>query len=135
MDKKILTIVLAVVLIGCFFLAYFSFMGSGISGYDLVFSGGGGGSDNWEKYILLLIPLSGVLLLIGALNNGNYIGGRGIWCWLPLLAILYFIIVGPVIHGRAIGDVFKSIGKGYGIGLWITIGASLVLAFYNPKKA
>lgn len=134
MDKKILTIVLSVVLIGCFFLAYFSFMGNGISGYDLVFSGGGGSGD-WEKYLLLLIPVSGVLLLIGALNNGNYIGGRGIWTWLPLLAVLYFIIVGPIIHGRAIGDVFKSLGKGYGIGLWITIAASLVLAFYNPKKA
>lgn len=135
MDKKILTIVLSVVLIGCFFLAYFSFMGNGISGYDLVFSGGSGGSSDWEKYLLLLIPLSGVLLLIGALNNGNYIGGRGIWSWLPLLAVLYFIIVGPIVHGRAIGDVFKAIGKAYGIGLWITIGASLILAFYNPKKA
>lgn len=133
MDKKMLTIILAVVLIGCFFLAYFSMGGISISGYDLVFSGGSGGKGDWEKYILLLIPISGILLLIGAVNNGNYIGGRAIWAWLPLLAVIYLILAGPLIHGRAIGDIFKAIGKGYGIGLWITIAASLVLAFYNPK--
>ncbi len=124
MDKKMLTIILAVVLIGCFFLAYFSFMGMGVSGYDTVFSGGG----NWEKYIMLLIPVSGVMLLIGALNNGNYIGGRAIWTWLPLLTILYYL-VRMVIEGVGIGDLFKVIG----IGLWISLAASLVLAFYNPK--
>jgi hypothetical protein len=30
--------------------------------------------------------------------------------------------------------VFKSFGKGYGAGLWITIIGSLVLAFYNPPE-
>ena len=126
MDKKMLTIILAVVLIGCFFLAYWSFLGHGISGYDSVFSGGG----KWEKYIILLVPVSGVLLLVGALNNGNYIGGRTLWTWLPLLTILYYLIR-MVVEGAAIGDLFKIIG----IGLWISLAASLVLAFYNPKKA
>lgn len=120
-----LTIVLAVVLIGCFFLAY---MGSA-SGLDIVkisFFG-------WERYVLLLIPLSGVLLLIGALNNGNYPLGRNTLCWLPLLTVLFWIIVYPLLHKVAIGDIFKAIGKNYGIGWWVTIAASLVLAFYNPK--
>jgi hypothetical protein len=124
MDKKMLTIILAVVLIGCFSLAYWSIMGHGISGYDSVFSGGG----TWEKYIILLVPISGVLLLVGALNNGNYIGGRGLWTWLPLLTILYYLIR-MVIEGLAIGDLFKVVG----IGLWISLAASLVLAFYNPR--
>ena len=123
MDKKMLTIILAVVLIGCFFLAYWSFMGHGISGYDSVFSGGG----NWEKYIILLVPVSGLLLLIGALS-GNYIGGRTLWCWLPLLTILYYL-VRMVIEGAPVGELFKIIG----IGLWISLAASFVLALYNPK--
>ena len=126
MDKKMLTIVLSVVLIGCFFLPYFKFMGVGASGYDIVFSGGG----NWEKYLMLLIPIPAVLLLIGALNNGNYIGGRTLWAWLPLLAILYHLIR-MVVEGAAIGDLVKVIG----LGLWVSLAASLVLAFYNPKKA
>jgi len=124
MDKKMLTIILAVVLIGCFFLAYISFIGAGISGYDMVFSGGEKGI---EKYVLLLIPVSGIMLLIGALT-GNYIGGRAIWTWLPLLTVLYYIIR-MVIEGIGIGVLFKVIG----IGFWITLAASLVLAFYNPK--
>ena len=130
MDKKILTIVLAVILIGCFFLPYVSFMGMSASGYDAVFSDSGG---DWQKYIPLLIPLSGLMLLIGAVNNGNYIIGRGLWAWLPLLTLLYMIIGKPLIDGAAIGDIFKMIGKTYGMGLWGTIAASLVLAFYNPK--
>lgn len=130
MDKKMLSIILGVVLIGCFFLPYASLMGVNISGYDSVFSGAG----DWKKYILLLIPISGLMLLIGAVNNGNYILGRGLWAWLPLLTVLYMIIVEPLMNGAKIGDIFKMIGKGYGIGLWITIAASLVLAFYNPRS-
>lgn len=129
MDKKMLTIILAVVLIACFFLPYMSLFGMNVSGFDTVKGPGG----DWQKYILLLIPLSGVLLLVGALNNGNYPLGRNLLCWLPFLTILYIIFINPLIKGAAVGDIFKMIGKGYGIGLWGTIVASIVLAFYNPK--
>jgi hypothetical protein len=125
MDKKMLTIVLAVVLIGCFFLSYLG-PASGLDIVKVSFFG-------WERFVLLLIPLSGLLLLIGAVNNGNYPLGRGLLCWLPLLAVLFWLIGYPLIHGAAIGDIFKGMFKTIGIGLWITIAASLVLAFYNPK--
>ena len=131
MDKKMLSIILAIVLIGCFFLPYWSIMGQNISGFDAVKGSGG----TWEKYTLLVIPLSGLLLLVGALNNGNYPLGRNLLCWLPLLTVLFWIIVLPLIHGTSIGNIFKGIGQGYGIGFWVTIAASLVLAFYNPKGA
>ena len=86
------------------------------------------------KYLWILIPLSGVILLIGALNNDNYFLGRGLWAFLPLLAILFLIIGLPLMNGAAIGDIFKTIGKGYGIGMWIMIAASLVLAIFWPKR-
>lgn len=130
MNKKILTIILGAALVGAFFLPYASFAGMDASGYDIVSSP----SDNWQKYLYLIIPVTGLLLLIGALNNGNYILGRGLLCVLPLLAILYIFIVNPIIEGGAIGDVFEAIVKGAGIGLWITIASALVLAVYHPKS-
>ncbi len=133
MDKKTLNIILGAALLGSFFLAYFSFFGKSISGYDMVFGAGGGGNEAWKKYLLLLIPLTGLLLLVGALNNGNSILPRGLLCVLPLLTLLYILIVDPLIGGRDIGDIFKALGKGYGVGLWITIVSSILLVFIQPK--
>ena len=124
MDRKTLTIVLAVALLAGFFLPWI-----GTSGYDMVSAKGG----DWKKYIIVLIPLSGLLLLVGVLNKGNYMLSRGLLTWLPLLAVIFFIILWPMIDGAAIGNIFKTIGKGYGAGLWVTIVASIVLAFYNPR--
>ncbi len=118
--------ILAVVLIGCFFLPYVSVMGMSASGFDAVKGPGG----DWKKYIPLLIPISGVLLLIGALNNGNYPLGRNFLCWLPLLTCIFLLVIDPLLISKvAIGDMVKVIG----VGLWITVAASVVLAFYNPK--
>jgi hypothetical protein len=127
MDRKTLTIILAVALIASFFLPLYSFGGRGASGLDYITAKGG----DWQKYLLLIIPLSGLLLLLGELNN-NYVIGRGLLTWLPLLTLLYMIFISPLINGVAFGDIFKSIGKGYGAGMWIAIASSLVLAFYNP---
>jgi hypothetical protein len=125
MNKKMLSIILGAALIGSFFLAYF---GKG-SGLDFVTAKGA----DWKSYTALLFPISGVMLLLGGVNNGNYPGGRGIWTWLPLLTVLCWLFVFPLIDGVAIKYIFKGLGKGWGIGLWITIASSLVLAFYNPR--
>ncbi|MDZ4793887.1 MAG: hypothetical protein SGI83_06370 [Bacteroidota bacterium] len=128
MDRKTLTIVLAVALIASFFLPILSYGGKGASGLDIVTAKVG----DWQKYLFLVFPLCGLLLLLGELNN-NYVVPRSLLTWLPLLAILYFLILGPIINGAKLEYVFKYIGKGYGAGLWIAIVASLILAFYNPK--
>jgi hypothetical protein len=127
MNKRTLTIILAVVLIASFFLPWVSYGGRGVSGFDIVKAPMG----DWKKYISLLIPISGLLLLIGAANNGNYPLGRNFLCWLPLLTVIWIIVVEPVlIDKQSFGDVIKFIG----VGLWAATAASLVLAFYNPRN-
>lgn len=129
MNRKMLTIILAVILIASFFLPLTS-AGSG-SAFDVV-KGPSYGSDieiMLMKYLWILIPVSGLILLIGALNNEQYAFGRAIWTLLPLLVVLY-IIVRPIINGAKIGDMVK----GFGIGFWVMLGASLILAIYHPKK-
>ncbi len=124
MNKKIVTIVLAALLIVGFFLPYMSFMGHGISGFELV--KGGGKAD---VYILALSPLAGILLLVGALNNGNYIIPRGILAVLALVGVLY-LVVRSLIEGAPFGDLFSLLGIGY----YLSLAAAVVLAVYNPKE-
>ncbi len=128
MNRKTFTIVCGAVLLISFFLAYFSIFGFNVTGYDMVFNKGG----DWKRFILLLIPISGVLLLVGELM-GTYILDRGLLGWLPFLTVLFIIFISPLIDGASIGNIFKAIGKGYGIGLWLTIVTSIALAFYKPK--
>ena len=125
MDRKTFTIVMAIALIVSFFLPLFSIGGSA---FDYVKGRGG----DWQKYLWLIIPICGLLLLLGELNN-NYVTSRGLLTWLPFLTVLYFILIAPLINGAAIGDIFKAIGRGYGIGMWVAIVASVILAFYNPR--
>ena len=84
MDRKTLTVIFSVILLVGFFLPFFKFDSS--SGFDIVFksAGGGGGNNEWEKYLWLLIPVPSLLLLIGALNNEQYVFGRGFLGILPL---------------------------------------------------
>jgi hypothetical protein len=140
MDRKPYTIIFALILIGSFFLPCLKFgtLGSA-SGFDIVTATGGKGGD-WQvmllKYIWILIPLSGILLLIGALNNENYFLGRGLWTWLPLLTVI-FIIVKFYLDAKNNGSGSVSLGdlvKIFGVGYWIAFGASLILAFYNPRS-
>lgn len=134
MNRKILTIILAVLLIASFFLP----MGAGgsTSAFDLVQAPSFGNSFEalFMKYGWLLIPLSGLMLLIGALNKETYFLGRGIWAMLPILALLMLLIGIPMMQGAAIGDVFKLITKMYGVGVWVALAASLVLAVYWPRR-
>ena len=122
-----LTIILAVLLIAGYFLAWYA----GFSGFDMVKMKGG----DWNKYITLIFPLVGLLLLIGAANNGNYPLGRNLLAWLPLLAVIWLFLLQPVLMDKqSFSAVLKSLGKGWGVGLWITIVTSFILAFYNPRK-
>ncbi|MBL7748439.1 MAG: hypothetical protein JNM19_13465 [Chitinophagaceae bacterium] len=124
MNKKMLTIILGALLILGFFLPYISFFGQGVSGFDLVKQGG-----KADVYVLLLSPIAGILLLVGALNNGKYVPSRGILVLLALIGVLY-LIIRSLIEGGPLGAMFKLLGIGY----YLSLAAAVVLAIYNPKE-
>jgi len=97
---------------------------------------GGAWDDMLMQYIWVLIPLSGLILLIGSLNRENYFLGRGLWTWLPLLTVIFVIVKLYLDSKNAGGGTPVSIGdllKVFGMGFWVAAGASLLLAFYNPR--
>ena len=126
MNKKTLTITLALVLFGCFFLPYMDSGVFAVSGYDTVFKFSNG---SWEKYLWLLIPVSAVMLLLGA-AGGNYFLGRNTLVWIPLLTVLFIILRFKMETNVTIAQLLESIGYG----LWISLAASLLMVFYNPKS-
>jgi len=139
MDRKPYTVIFALILIGSFFLPYLKGPNGSASGLDIVTAGSDHGGD-WQilllKYVWILIPLSGLMLLIGALNNENYFLGRGLWTWLPLLTVI-FVVVKIYLDAKNNGSGSVSVGdlvEIFGVGYWIAFGASLILAFYNPRS-
>lgn len=132
MNRKILTIILAVILIASFFLP----IGTHASTTPLDIVKGPSYGNEIEallfKYAWILIPLSGIILLIGALNNESYFLGRGIWAFLPLIALLYLLIRPITLMDRGF-DIMDMI-KGFGVGTWMALAGSLVLAIYWPKR-
>jgi hypothetical protein len=121
MDRKTFTIVMAVALLVSFFLPLFKVGGSA---FDIVKMGG-----SWQNYLWLVFPICGVLLLVGELNS-SYAANRGLITWLPLLTLLFILIIYPLIKKMPLGtDMIKA----FGIGMWVTIVASLILALYNPR--
>jgi hypothetical protein len=131
MNQKILTIILAVLLIAGFFLPFGQSFESG-SAFDIVQAPSFGSEIEVMimKYGWLLIPVSGLALLIGALNKEHYVPARIFWALLPLLFLLYFVIR-PVIDGVEIAAMLKLVG----IGFYVMLVGALVLAVYHPKKA
>jgi hypothetical protein len=135
MNKKIITIVLAAVIIGAFFLPYFNLGGLfKMSGLDLVTGKGmgeGESSGSADRYVMLLAPLAGLLLLAGALSNNKYILGRPFLGFLALAGVLYPIIR-TLIEGKGegMGQMFKFMG----IGFWLGLVAALAVLVYNPKS-
>jgi hypothetical protein len=82
-----------------------------------------------------LSPVAAVMLLTGALNNGNYFLGRGIWALLPLFTV-FLVMVQLFRDAKKIkpGISISDLSENFGIGFWITLGIALVLAFYWPGK-
>ena len=134
MDKKTVTVILSLALIVSFFLPLFSYGGLGLSGYRIVF-GAGSSSGSAVRFLWLLIPIIGIILLFGALDRGPGSSSDSL-SWVPIAVIIFFIVRTFIVVKTAGGEHY-SLGeyvKTLGVGFWIALVASVLLAFYRPSR-
>jgi hypothetical protein len=135
MDRKTAIILSSIALLVGFFLPYLKDGALHYSAYTIVFGKTGAGQASAIRFLWLLIPLSAIILLLRELGDKD---NEDIFSWLPLLTVIFFIIrtylvvKKNVVAGQSasLSDFIKIIGTGF----WITLAASLVLAFTKPKK-
>jgi len=103
-----------------------------MSGLDIITGGsmGGNSSGSADRFILLLTPIAGVLLLVGALNNEKYIPSRSVLGILALVGWIYPLIRGLMEGGSGMSQIFKFMG----IGFWLGLVAAIAVLVYNPKS-
>jgi hypothetical protein len=133
MSKKILSIILALILLICFFLPYLTIGSTSTSGFNIVFGKDGlEGISSSGRYLFvsLLIPIGAVLLLIGAVINDSFTSSGFVY-WMPLAGIIY-ILVSLYLGATGNNSEYIAIGEYVGIfsyGLWITLIAAIILPF------
>jgi hypothetical protein len=136
MNKKTITIVLAIILIASFFLPYLSVPGYDFSGFHVAFGKDGmSGLVKGGKLLLLclLIPLGGIVVLIDSLGDSSSSNNLGYW--MPLLgAVILAILMYTGMKPYAGSEL--TIGRFLGVmgyGFWITLGAAIGLLVNNNK--
>lgn len=127
-NRRPISLILSAGLIICFFLPYYGNVWLGATGYSMVFNHKTV-TGSWERYIWLLIPVSAILLIIGTVNKETYIINRRFLSLLPLLTLIFICI-----WLRTGSRSYEILIRWLGYGFWISLAASLLLAFYNSKK-
>ena len=130
MNKKILTTILSVVLLGSFFMPFFYWHSFEMSGFNFVLS------ENIPsyKYFLLAIPLTTIFHLLSVLSQENNFYSRKLLSWIPLAALIVVFVL--ILAKEGSGNSFfnnENIFSITGAGFWLAFGFSLLLAYVNFK--
>lgn len=140
MDKKTISIILAILLIVAFFLPYISIPEAEIklSGYKIIFGKGGlFGSKGVLVYLILLVPIGAVVALLTIFDDGS--SNSGLANWLSLIGIIYVTILmySEMSKGATLAGGSLTISKFIsvlGVGYWITLVASVLLPINNSRR-
>ncbi len=132
-------IVVAALLVCAFFMPWINILGN-ISASDLVFGDIGRFFDNGFKYVTVIIPIAGILIILeAAFSNKNYIP-TSFLLFLPLLTL---IMIGIAIGAKAnsfsgmrigTGTDFENFIKIFGVGFWLTLIGSFILPFLGQNS-
>ncbi len=129
----ILIIIAAFFLIFGFFMPWLTLFTS-ISAWDIVFGQVGKFIDTSFLYMVLIIPISGILIIYGAaFTNKKYILPSVVLFNLPIatLVIMAIVLLEKLSGsgGAFNNSVFESIIKYFGAGFWLTLFGSIGLPF------
>ena len=129
MSRITLTTILAVFLLGSFFMPFFYWNSFEMNGFNFILSV----RVPSYKYFLLVIPLVVLFFLFGALSEGSTSLSRKLLSWVPLttlLAIFILIFINTSFDHLVFdnGGIFSNTRGGF----WLSLGLSLLLAFLKP---
>ena len=130
MNKKILTTILSVVLLGSFFMPFFYWHSFEMSGFNFVMSE----HIPSYKYFLLAIPLTTLFHLLSVLSQENNFYSRKLLSWIPLTTLIIVFVL--ILAKEGSGDSFFSNGNIFlstGAGFWLALVLSSLLAYINLK--
>ena len=130
-SNKSIIIIVAAVLVAAFFMPWIKYFVS-LSGWDMIFGEAGQYIDTGFKYLALLIPIAGILIIYGAaFNNENYPVPKRLLFALPILTLVIIILTIVVkineSGGRLRSSDLDNIMQVLGIGFWLTLIASIIL--------
>ena len=132
-NYKTIIIIVATILFFGFFMPWFKFLLS-ISAWDIIFGRTSEYINSKIKYVILLIPATGLMIIFCAVfNNNNYPIPKRILFSLPLL-IFIGIALDIVFEIDKSKRGFHNFGfenflKIFGIGFWLTLITSAILPF------
>src|ERR1700712_5522006 len=138
-NNKGVIITLSAVLVAAFFMPWVKFFVS-LSAWDMLFGEAGRYIDIGFKYIAVLIPIAGAIIIFGAaFNNEKYPISKGLLFRLPLitLAVLIIAIIAKIgdTGSKFRGADLENIIQIFGIGFWLTLVTSIILPFFQSKTA
>ncbi|HYC39893.1 MAG TPA: hypothetical protein VEB63_05335 [Chitinophagaceae bacterium] len=134
MNKKTSAIILALLLLGVFFLPFLSFTQDyKLSGFEVVFGKDGreGIGQGRFMFVSLLIPLGAVLITLSALTERSSTLSNYVY-WMPLLGLIYLTIMSflemqsgarQVGGSLSFGQMMGTLAYGY----WLTLAASVLV--------
>jgi hypothetical protein len=137
-NNKSVIITLSAILVAAFFMPWVKFFVS-LSAWDMLFGEAGRYLDTGFKYIAILIPIAGALIIYGAaFNKENYPLSKQFLFLLPILTLIVIAVaIGAKIGdsgGRMRDSDVENVIKIFGIGFWLTLIASIILPFLNSQS-
>lgn len=130
--SKSIIIALASALVAAFFMPWFKIIVS-LSAWDMIFGEISKFNESTFKYITILIPVTGLVILYSiVLNNENYLIPKQILFRIPVVTIILIVLsISSKANDFGITfqkSEFESLVKNFGIGFWLTLVASIILS-------